>query len=186
MNRRQLAWIPGLAFCACASVHHYDAPLTDEAVAELREMLPQTAEVSWTDGTSTVHEPANALIVTATNTSWSQGPDTSWTRGRDSARRTVPVEALRKIEWTSHSRGAEQGLLIGGAATAVLFAIAGAASGNDPPCPGPGHEVFFCFSGSAAQKAVLGAVVGFIPGALVGALVGAGVGSHVEARFGSQ
>jgi hypothetical protein len=160
---------------ACASSRTLQRPLTRHDCDDLQRQLPSKVEVTWNEGDKVARESALDLSV--------PGPLAFWIRAETQEKRQAPEAALRSVEWRSRTVGAGRGALIGGLSAAALLAIAGAASGSDPPCPGPGSEVFFCFSMSAGEKAALGAVLGFIPGALIGLAVGAVHGADVKLDF---
>ncbi len=154
---------------ACSSTRTLQRPLTDVARAELKEQLPSNVDVTWRDGSTVTREPALNLSI--------PGPNATWTHAVTRQKRDVPEAALQSIEWNSHGRGAGQGFLIGGIGAAVLGAVVGYASGDDPRC---GSETYFCVRGSASEKSVVLGVLGFLGGGLVGALVGASAGSKTH------
>jgi hypothetical protein len=170
--------VPWMVLCAlggtfaCTSTRTFQRPLDAAAFAKLKEELPPRAEVTWSDGSTSKQEPASGILVC--------GAHATWVHAATNENREVPEEALRSIEWTSRSRGAGQGFLIGGIGAAALGAALGFASGNDPAC---GREVFFCFRSTAAEKALGAGVIGLLGGGLVGALIGAGIGSTTHIDF---
>jgi len=161
---------------ACASTRKFKQPLTQKERDELRELLPDSADVTWSDGDNVGREPALKLSV--------PGPTATWTHADTLQRREVPEAALRSIKWNSHSLGASRGFLIGGLAAGAALAILGAASGSDSPCPPRGTpEVFYCISASAGEKAALGGVLGFLTGSIIGVVIGAINGSTMKVEF---
>ena len=163
-----------LALFACASTHTVHVPLTKESRAELAELLPGSADIAWREGGAVSREAAVDISI-------ADGV-ASWVRADKAEQRRVPEAALRSMDWNSHSRGAGRGALIGGLSLGLFMATYQAATGRSSQCPGPGHEVFFCISGSRAEFAVLAGVLGFVAGAIIGALIGAvsGTDQHVE------
>lgn len=163
-----------LALFACASTHSFHVPLSKESRAELDDLLPGSAEIGWSDGGTRLGEAAVDISIAAGVASWQRADKTQ--------QRRVPEAALRTMDWNSRSLGAGRGALIGGLSLGVLLAAAQAVSGKGSDCP-PGHEVFFCISGSSAEFAVVAGVLGFVTGATIGAVVGAVSGTHQHIEF---
>jgi hypothetical protein len=158
-----------VVLCACAvsctGTRKFQQPLTPGEREELRRLVPEKAEVAWSNGDKVGREPVLELRI--------RGPTTDWVQADTLQRRAVPEAALRSIEWRSSSLGAGRGFLIGGLIAGASLAIAGAASGSDPPCGPASDEGGFCFSATAGQKAAFAGVFGFLAGGLIGGLLGA-------------
>lgn len=160
-----------LASFACASEHGFRLPLTRESRAELADLLPKDAEVTWREGDGVSREAARSLSLA--------GGVVTWVPADRSETRKAPEAALRSIDWVSRTRGAGHGALIGGIGAGVILAALLAASG-DSRC---GGEVYFCINATAAEKGVAGAVGGFLVGGLLGTLAGVAIGSHQHVEF---
>jgi hypothetical protein len=105
--------------------------------------------------------------------------DTLWLRsGADSV--VVPLRLLQRLDVPRGSRSNfGRGLAIGALSGTVLGALAGLASGDDPPC----GDAWFCWRWSAGDKAEMGAVGFGVLGAVVGGIAGAATRSERWVRL---
>jgi hypothetical protein len=93
----------------------------------------------------------------------------------------IPLAGGERVVDVQRGRGALLGLGIGFLAGALGGAVAGLASGDDPPCEG-----YCLLTLSAGGKAVIGGVMFGSLGGLIGIVVGAGRGSRVVYSFGGE
>jgi hypothetical protein len=168
--------IAALLLGACTTTTAISRPPTDQELEKLNRVLQgREVELRLTRYPQETVQGTNVSV---------QAGEVSWT-DPNGERQHVPAELLRSLKYLSpespRSRGWWQGsglgFLIGGLGAAL---ITGLTSSDASPCSG---EVFYCFSLSRGQKALLGGILFGLVGALVGGATGVAIGHHDQVDF---